>query len=673
MHYALVLLALGALLALHELGHLVAARLLGVRVPRFVFGFGPPMASFRLGGTQFVVGAVPLGATVHIQGMNPHRADADEAVSFRAMGPLRRALIILAGPLANYLFALGVLFALYTSGTHVVVPLTVGTVRPGSEAARAQLLPGDRIDTVDGQPLRTWTEFVEKVAVGVGRTLELRVNRHGESRTVSVRPRADERGEGRIGVSQQYVYRSHAPGEALGHAFVHTMNLASEGVAMFARLVRGGQPHGGPTGPGALVRQESSDAASSGVDSVLRALVAASMALALLTLLPVPGLDGGRVLLLMIEVASGRKLPPRVETVAQTVGFLAISAVIVAVAAAEIRGAVPERFRWGTQSATATAPVTGTPSTPGTGAPAVTGSTTSPPGTGGIAAPVVAGPGGPMVPGVAGTGTPAVAGAGAPIPSGVTGASGAVAPAVTGASGAVAPAVAGAGAPVPPAVTGANGAVAPAVAGAGAPIPSGVTGASGAVAPAVAGTGAPIPPAMTGVSGAVAPAATGESGTALTGVVAPAATGAAGPSGPGGLMPAAGGTTPSSDAGTTGSVSPAITAPGGPSAPATIETNPPSTTKGGPGAPGTTAPQGQNAPGAATPGGSSAPAMSGKNVPPAASTAVGTTAPAPAPESPPRTGAPTSPGPAGPTPPATPSPSAPLPTGPAGASAPTSP
>ncbi|NVJ25900.1 site-2 protease family protein, partial [Myxococcus sp. AM011] len=491
MHYALVLLALGALLALHELGHLVAARLLGVRVPRFVFGFGPPMASFRVGGTQFVVGAVPLGATVHIQGMNPHRADADEAVSFRAMGPLRRALIILAGPLANYLFALGVLFALYTSGTHVVVPLTVGTVRPGSEAARAQLLPGDRIDTVDGQPLRTWKEFVEKVAVGVGRTLELRVGRHGESRTVSVRPRADERGAGRIGVSQQYVYRSHAPGEALGHAFVHTMNLASEGGAMFVRLVRGGQPHGGPTGPGALVRQESSDAASSGTDSVLRALVAASMALALLTLLPVPGLDGGRVLLLMIEVASGRKLPPRVETVAQTVGFLAISAVIVAVAAAEIRGAVPERFRWGTQAATATTPVTGTPSSPGTGTPVVAGSTTAPAGLGGIGAPAVTSPGGLVVPGVTGAtgpGAPAVTEAGAQTPL-----------VVTGASGAVPPAVAGAGAPIPPAATGASGSVAPAVTGA-----AGPSGPGGPM-PAVAGT---TPPTDAGTTGSAAPATT---------------------------------------------------------------------------------------------------------------------------------------------------------------------
>ncbi|MCY1015324.1 site-2 protease family protein [Pyxidicoccus sp. MSG2] len=341
MHYALVLLALGALLALHELGHLVAARLLGVKVPRFVFGFGPPLVSFRLWGTQYVLATVPLGATAHVQGMNPHRADAAEPASFRAVGPLRRAFIILAGPLANAALALGILFALYTSGTHVVVPLTVGTVQPGSEAARAQLLPGDRIVSVGGQPLRSWTDFVEKVAEAPGRTLELGVDRHGEQRMVQVRPRPDERGTGRIGVSQQYVYRTHGAGEALGHSFAHIGNVATEGLAMLVRLVKGPR-HDDAVGPGALMRQESSDAAASGADAMLRALVAASVALALLTMLPVPGLDGGRVVLLLVEAASGRKLPARVETVAQTVGFLGIAVAIVAMAGAEIRRALPE-------------------------------------------------------------------------------------------------------------------------------------------------------------------------------------------------------------------------------------------------------------------------------------------------------------------------------------------
>ncbi|WP_237081146.1 site-2 protease family protein [Myxococcus xanthus] len=344
MHYALVLLALGGLLTLHELGHLVAARLLGVRVPRFVFGFGPPLVSFRLWGTQYVVAAVPLGATAHLHGMNPHRADADEAAGFAARGPLLRILIILAGPLANYALALGVLFALYTSGTHVVVPLTVGTVQPGSEAARAQLLPGDRIVMVAGQPLRSWSEFVEKVGAAPGVPLELGVERGGDARSVMVRPRPDERGTGRIGVSQQYVYKAHGAGEALSHSFTHTVKVAAEGVAMLKRMMQHGLESADAASPGALVRQESADAMSSGTDALLRTLVAASVVLALLTLLPVPGLDGGRVVLLLVEAASGRRIPPRVETVAQTVGFLGIAVAVVLMATAEIRRALPARF-----------------------------------------------------------------------------------------------------------------------------------------------------------------------------------------------------------------------------------------------------------------------------------------------------------------------------------------
>ncbi|QQR46843.1 site-2 protease family protein [Myxococcus xanthus] len=344
MHYALVLLALGGLLTIHELGHLVAARMLGVRVPRFVFGFGPPLVSFRLWGTQYVVAAVPLGATAHLQGMNPHRAEADEAAGFAARGPLLRILIVLAGPLANYALALGVLFALYTSGTHVVVPLTVGTVQPGSEAARAQLLPGDRIVNVAGQPLRSWSEFVEKVGAAPGVPLELGVERGGEARSVVVRPRPDERGTGRIGVSQQYVYKAHGAGEALSHSFTHTVKVAEEGVTLLKRMMQHGLESADAASPGALVRQESADAMSSGTDALLRTLVAASVVLALLTLLPVPGLDGGRVVLLLVEAASGRRIPPRVETVAQTVGFLGIAVAVVLMATAEIRRALPARL-----------------------------------------------------------------------------------------------------------------------------------------------------------------------------------------------------------------------------------------------------------------------------------------------------------------------------------------
>lgn len=342
MYALLALLALGLLLAVHELGHLVAARLFGLRVPRFSLGFGPPLLSFRLLGTEYVIAAIPIGASATIHGTNPHTPGLDPAdpTSYRAQRLWKKLVITLAGSLANYLLALVTLFALYSAGTHVVVPLTVGTVTPGSEAARAQMLPGDRILSVDGVPTKSWSDFVELIGQSAGRERTLVLTRHGEPRVVQVRPRPDERGVGRIGVSQQYVYREHGPSEALARSVVHTQRVAAEALGLVWSFVTGPKPMAEPPSSVAVVRQ-SSGAASTGLDSFLRVLVAISVALALLHLIPVPGLDGGRLLFLAIEAARGRPVSPGVETAANTVGFLAITAAILAVAVAEIRRALP--------------------------------------------------------------------------------------------------------------------------------------------------------------------------------------------------------------------------------------------------------------------------------------------------------------------------------------------
>jgi regulator of sigma E protease len=341
MHYLPLLLALSLLVALHELGHLIAARLLGLRVHRYAVGFGPPVLSVRRKGTEYVLGAIPLGGSVRIHGMNPHEPGVDptDATSFSAQAPWRRMAVLLAGPLINWLFALAVLVPLYITGTHVVVPLTVGTIVPGSEAARAQLLPGDRILSVDGETMASWSEFVDVLARGAGRELRLRFERGGSPREVTVRPRADERGLGRIGVSQQYVYRTHGLGQALVLAIGHTGRLVTEGMGMAGRLLKGqqGLALANPVG---LVKQ-SSGAASSGLDAFFRVLAGLSVALALLHLLPLPAMDGGRMLFLAFEWASGRRASARVETVVHAVGWLVMVAVVLAVAVAEVRQYLP--------------------------------------------------------------------------------------------------------------------------------------------------------------------------------------------------------------------------------------------------------------------------------------------------------------------------------------------
>ncbi|QRK04729.1 site-2 protease family protein [Archangium violaceum] len=337
MHYLPLLLALGLLVALHELGHLVAARLLGIRATRYTLGFGPAVLTWRLRGTDYVLGAVPLGGSARIHGMNPHEPGLDPAdpTSFSAQRPWKRLLVLLAGPLANWLFALGILFTLYTSGTHVVVPLTVGTITPGSEAARAQLLPGDRIVAVEGKPLESWAELVELIAQSPGRELKLGVERGSEPREVSVRPRPDERGEGRIGVSQQYVYRVHGPGQALLQALAHSGNLVTEGTKMLGRMLEGRQGLV-PINPVGVVKQ-SSGAAGSGLGAFLRVVVSLSLALAFFHLLPLPSLDGGRMLFVLLETVSRRRVPARVETLVHAAGFLVLLGVVLTVAFADLR------------------------------------------------------------------------------------------------------------------------------------------------------------------------------------------------------------------------------------------------------------------------------------------------------------------------------------------------
>ncbi len=341
MHYLPLLFALGLLVALHELGHMVIARLLGLRVYRYTLGFGPAVLTFRGRETEYTLGAVPLGGSVHIQGMNPHEPGQEEPTSFASLSPWKRMGVLLAGPLTNLLFALGILFTLYSTGTHVVVPLTVGTIVPGSEAARAQLLPGDRIVSAEGQPLKSWSEFVEVVARSSGRELRLEIERENEPRKVTVRPRPDARGMGRIGVSQQYVYRAHPPGQALSLSLAHVGKLVTEGSRLLGRLLEGRQRLM-PTSPMGMVKQ-SSGAATSGLGGFLRVLASLSVALAFFHLLPLPSLDGGRMLFLAIEAVSRRRVPPRVETVVHAVGFLALLALMLGVAMAELRQRLPSR------------------------------------------------------------------------------------------------------------------------------------------------------------------------------------------------------------------------------------------------------------------------------------------------------------------------------------------
>jgi regulator of sigma E protease len=172
-------LLIGLLITAHELGHFAMARLFGVRVLKLSIGFGRPLLRFLRGGTEYAVGIVPLGGYVRLYGegdaFSP-AADTDTPDSFGARPAWQRLCIIFAGPLANVCFAAFVFTQLATAEAGAPTA-TIGTVFAGQPAGDADLRVGDQVIAVDGDDVRTWDEFNQRVVHAPGRELRVTIER----------------------------------------------------------------------------------------------------------------------------------------------------------------------------------------------------------------------------------------------------------------------------------------------------------------------------------------------------------------------------------------------------------------------------------------------------------------------------------------------------------------
>jgi regulator of sigma E protease len=199
----------GVLIFVHESGHFLWAKVFGVRVLKFSLGFGPRIAGFTRGDTEYVIAAVPLGGYVRMLGENPHDevSSDDESHAFHTQALWKRTVIVIAGPLMNLGFPLFLYFFVFL-GTTRLAPALVGDVIPG-EPADGKLEPGDRIVAIDGEEVETFQELSRIVGPQPGRTLRFTIERDGERLTKPITPttkheeRPLELSEevGRIGVS----------------------------------------------------------------------------------------------------------------------------------------------------------------------------------------------------------------------------------------------------------------------------------------------------------------------------------------------------------------------------------------------------------------------------------------------------------------------------------------
>ena len=385
------LLVFGLVVFVHELGHFVAAKLVGVYAPRFSIGFGPALLKRRVGETEYVLAALPLGGyvrmasredevmariegggehppgTVPTTGANaagravddhagdPHRGKDWDPDAMAPFGPkpvpehrwfeskslVARLFILLAGVTMNVLLAYVINAGTVVARGRPYIPAVIDSAVAGRPAALAGLTRGDSVVAVNGEAVRTWSQVVERVAPVTNGSVTLRVVRAGTPRDVTLSPKPEQAQDpvtgtpktvGRIGVLPRAVEARErlSLGGALAEGARETAFAATSVVRVLRGLFGGDVAVSNLGGPIAIART-SVQAARLGFEPLLRLISFLSVNIAVLNLLPIPVLDGGQVVSNLLEAAKGSAFSLRTREYILRAGVAAVALLFVTV------------------------------------------------------------------------------------------------------------------------------------------------------------------------------------------------------------------------------------------------------------------------------------------------------------------------------------------------------
>jgi regulator of sigma E protease len=326
---------LGVLIFVHEFGHFIVARKLGVGVTKFSFGFGPKLVGVQRGETEYLISAVPLGGYVKLVG----ESDSDEvapdqqARSFSHKPVRVKMAVVAAGPVGNLLFAILVFWMVFLGG---VPSLTtqIGDVVADAPAVRAGIRKGDVVLRVDGVSVRTWEEMAARIRMGTpGKPLQITIRRDGTEKTIPVAPElrdgrslfGEKVSEPKIGIAagHEVVYQEIGVGAAFLRAGMETgklVYLTGMTVVKLVTRVLPSETLGGPI----LIAQIAGDQARQGISAFAYFLGLLSVNLGILNLLPIPILDGGHLLFFSVEALMRKPISQQARVVAHQVGMAVI-------------------------------------------------------------------------------------------------------------------------------------------------------------------------------------------------------------------------------------------------------------------------------------------------------------------------------------------------------------
>ena len=337
-----IIFVFGSMVMIHEFGHYMVAKWIGVKVIEFSFGFGPKIVGYQGKETLYAIRLIPLGGFVKLYGMDAEvdengqavLAPIDDARSFMNKPVWQRMAVIVTGPLMNFVLAVILFISVFA---YLGVPAqgnanTIGSLVQGMPAAASGIQPGDKILAVNSEATPDWNRLTEVIHSKPDQELRLTIAKAGskKTQTVVIKSQKDpQTGYGMIGIAPEVVYVHSSILQSTQYGLEETIDFTKRIVVLFAEMITRKIPAqvGGPV----MIAQAIGENAREGLSNLLGLTGVLSIQLGIINLFPIPALDGSRLVFLLIEGLRGKPLNPDKENMIHLVGFVLLMVLMLAV------------------------------------------------------------------------------------------------------------------------------------------------------------------------------------------------------------------------------------------------------------------------------------------------------------------------------------------------------
>lgn len=316
----IALLIFGIVVAVHEFGHFFVAKLNKITVHEFAIGMGPVIFQKEKNGTNYSLRAIPMGGFVAMEGEDE---ESDDPNAFCQKNPLQKMAVIFAGPFMNFVLTIVTFILLFTlSG----VPVNkVGNIIENSPASKSELKVGDEIKSINGTNIKSWNDIPTTIA-GTKGDVTLQVIRDGQTKEITITPE-EKNGRRTVGIYPMYEKNFSS---SISQAFSQTYNVSLSMLDFIKKLFTGKVDFNYVSGPVGIVKEMGSSV-NSGLATVINYIAFISLNLGIMNLLPIPALDGFRLLTSFVELITRKKLNKNMEYIVNAAGMIFLISIMLLV------------------------------------------------------------------------------------------------------------------------------------------------------------------------------------------------------------------------------------------------------------------------------------------------------------------------------------------------------